>query len=363
MKKILITGGAGLIGQMIAVKHINEGDDVYIYDNKSNVFNDYGELAGEDITSFGSIEEVVKENKFDIISHQAANVGVGESQYMPAKYVENNCLFTSRLLQAIINCRDNHPELFILAGSMGPYGEGPYICKYHNEVYPLRNKAEDPLCPYCLLPISPIKIKESAQRYPKSIYALTKMMQEDMVKIMAESYKIPSVSLRYFSVYGINSNPNNPYTGVLSIIGNKILNNSTIDLYEDGNQTRDLISANEVAVAHYLSSKFCTPQFFEEYNIGTGKSIRMADVANRMVSNLAPWKKINYTGDYRSGDVRHSCADIEKFKAKTGWHPCDEIYGAIDNYCRFLRDNRDKFTKIGDTSLAEHENLMARKLI
>ena len=357
MRNVLIIGGGGLIGQAIAVRHLAGGDNVYIYDTRVNPYNDYSSLKGVDLSSNSTIEDVLRSMRFDIISHQAAYVGVGESQYNISKYVENNVSFTSRLLQAISENKSNTPSQILLAGSMGPYGEGPYFCPEHQVVYPERASVSNLKCPICFSDVKPVPIHENVDRHPKSIYGVTKMSQEELVRVFSAVHKVPSISLRYFSVYGENSNPNNPYTGVLSVIANKIINSASVQLYEDGEQSRDLISAVDIAEAHWKASFLCNENIFEAYNLGTGTSISMKDVALKMIELLDPEKKLIFTNEYRNGDIKHSQADCQKFMTATGWAPRLKINDAIVQYCDFVKSNWNKFVTEQDTSAVEHDRL------
>jgi dTDP-L-rhamnose 4-epimerase len=364
MSKLLIIGGGGLIGQEIASRHIAGGDEVYIYDKELNPYNNYNKLKGIILSKDLSIEMVTKYEKFDIISNQAAYVGVGESQYNFHKYTQNNIGFTSELLQSLINMRQNTPSKLILAGSMGPYGEGPYYCEQHQIIYPSRTSIEQPTCEYCNNRVNSIPISEEMKRMPKSVYGITKMAQEDLYRVFSSVYKIPSVSLRYFSVYGLESNPNNPYTGVLSVIANKIINSPSVNLYEDGSQTRDLISAKDVAEAHWHTChEMKSVNLFEEFNIGTGISVSMNYVASKMLKILSPDKSIIFTGEYRNGDIKHSQASIKKILRCTKWTPKQNIDSAINLYCDYIINNWGEFSSKGDTSFEEHKRLIQRGVI
>lgn len=369
MRTILITGGGGLIGQAIAREHIEKGDNVYLYDTRVNKYNDYTNLVGIDVfAEFKStrktwcLQDVLREVKPDIISHQAAYVGVGESQYNINKYVLNNIGDTASLLQAILDTQ-LFPKLIMHAGSMGPYGEGPYLCHRHGTVYPYRHSAGDPMCPRCCAPITPIPITEEHEYHPKSFYAITKQTQEEMLKVFSETYHVDVTSLRYFSVYGNESNPNNPYTGVLSIIANKIINSPEVSLYEDGKQTRDLISADDVGRVHYIMSHIYEDHRFNAYHVATGISTPMIEIAEEMIRRLDPKKKLVFDGKYRYGDIRHSKASICKLYEKSKWRPEIRLDRAIADYCEFISKNWDRFKKTEDSTTAETERLKKLGLI
>lgn len=363
MKTVLVTGGGGLIGQAIVDRHLAAGDDVYVYDNRANSFNDYSALRGTDISGIGSLDELVTYRKFDIVSHQAAFVGVGESQYNVLKYVDNNVTFTAKLLQAFVSNKGFMPELFMLAGSMGPYGEGPYRCPQHGIFYPSRDGVGGPACPVCAQPMTPQAIDESCELHPKSVYGFTKKAQEDLLRVFSQTYRMRAISLRYFSVYGLNSNPNNPFTGVLSVIANKIINSPQVCMYEDGEQTRDLICADDVGAAHFAATRMREDFLFEAFNIGTEKSRSLRAISDQMIARLMPDKPLVFTGEYRFGDIKHSQAVCRKFRALTGWEPKVTLDEAIEQYCRFVREHWSRFSTAEDTSSMEHLRLKEKGLI
>jgi nucleoside-diphosphate-sugar epimerase len=334
--KLLITGGAGLIGQAIAKHHLSQGDIVYIYDNKSNPYNDYSNIIGIDCYS-RDFEELLLTEKFDIISHQAASVGVGESMYNIQKYITNNIQFTAELLQAIINTK-MFPKHLILASSMGPYGYGNNI------------KGKE--------------IKETDLRIPQSIYGISKMTQEEMFRVFSETYNVKTIALRYFSVYGTKANPNNPFTGVLSIIANKIINSKIVELNEDGEQTRDLISADDCANAHFQASRFqgdSTTNFYA-FNLGTGKAVSLKYVAEKMIYLLDPTKELKFNGQYRKGDIKHSCAATQVTYLNLGFKANTTIDYAITEYCSYIHDNWELF-KTKDTCQEEQDKLSKLNLL
>lgn len=364
--KILITGGGGLIGQAIAKQHLLIGDEVYIYDDKSNKFNDYTNMIGVDCFE-RNLEELITTEKFDVISHQASSVGVGESQYNVLKYTDNNLLFTAKLLQAILNSKQ-FPKKLILASSMGPYGEGTYWCNNknclrHGKFYFKTQRTENECkCPHCKDLAYSQPISEADERNPQSIYAITKQTQEEMFRIFADTYGIKTVALRYFSIYGSECNPNNPFTGVLSIIANKIINSNQVSLFEDGEQTRDLTHADDCASIHVKASQILLLNMFEAINVGTGKSVSMKYIAHRMIDILAPDTLLVFNRQIRKGDIKHSNANVAKAKALLDWESKVDIDKSIEEYCAFIYRNWNSF-KTTDTCAIEQQKLTNLNLI
>jgi len=350
MNKVLVTGGNGLIGQAIVKYHLNLGDDVYTWDIRINNYNDYSNCLGKDLYfstspyAVSSITEAISIHKFDIISHQAATVGVGDSQINPLKYIHNNIEFTAELLQSIIDTKC-FPKKLILAGSMGPYGEGNRYCTKCDISffsYDMRTNINIP-CILCEETTIGCENNENTNRVPQSFYALTKTTQEEMFRIFSQTYNIPSIILRYFSVYGTEVNPNNPYTGVLSIIINKILNSNTIELNEDGNQLRDLIHCDDIARLHYLVSESNFNNIHTIYNVATGVSISMKDIALHIIQSYGTDKSLLFNNKLRSGDIKDSIANVDKVFKELGWSSTIDINDSIIKYCNYVKLNKHKF--------------------
>ena len=316
--KILITGGRGLIGQAIAKKHIEMGDEVYLYDNHSNPYIDYTlPFFGEEININIDLSTFIGHN-IDIVSHQAAFVSMIESQTKITKYIDNNITITSKLLQAVFNnyLATGHKPKLIYASSMGFY----------------EHMEEDKPQP------------ESYKLQAHSFYGISKQACEDMFRVMSELYAISCVSMRYHSVFSYSENSKNMpnmITGVFNVFANQIINNNQVVICEDGLQTRDLIHADDIAEAHY---KACTIDtgLYSILNIGTGKSTTLKYIAEEMVKRLKPDCPITYTGIKRQGDIRYSKADISKAKSVLGWEPKIMIDEAIERYCDEIHKNAGK---------------------
>lgn len=324
----------GLIGQAIAKKHIENGDNVYLYDVQANSFNDYSNYVGRDITASyeGDFKSILKTLKPNIISHQAALVGVGQSQYNIRKYVDYNIGFTGYMLQSLLES-GYKPDKIIHAGSMGPYGDA--------------KRGE--------------RVFETESQNPQSVYAVTKQAQENLLRVFSDAYGVNTISLRYFSVYGTEQNPLNPYTGVLSVIANQCLNSDKIEIFDDGSQTRDLIHIDDVANAHYLASLSDIPGFMA-MNIGTEQYTSMMSIAIKIRNMLAPEKEIIADGKHRKGDIMHMRANTSRARKLLNWSPEHKLEQDILDYCTYVNNNREKFT-VGDTIKDENKNITEKGLV
>src|SRR5205823_10779041 len=154
-----------------------------------------------------------------------------------------------------------------------------------------------------------------------SIYALTKFDQEHMCLMMGKAYKIPTVALRFFNIFGPRQALSNPYTGVLAIFASRYLNDQPPMIFEDGLQQRDFVSVYDVVQACRLALE--VPQAVGQVlNIGSGCASTISDVAALMAhvlgkTHLEPC----ITNTYRMGDIRHCFADITRARAVLGYTP------------------------------------------
>ncbi len=332
-KRILITGGAGFIGSHLADELLENGYSVRVLDNLSeqvhgtqaarpSYLNPEVEFMKGDVRNEYSIRHALKE--VDAVYHFAAMVGVGQSMYQIADYTEVNNDGTALLLEALV---DKPVERLIVASSMSLYGEGLYqkqdggliegcertVEQLKNHDWELRDeKGEVP---------APVPTPESKQPSLASVYALSKYDQERLCMIIGRAYNIPTVSMRFFNVYGTRQALSNPYTGVLAIFASRLLNNNSPLIFEDGNQRRDFVSVYDVVHACRLALEV-PGAASQVFNIGSGQNFTVGQVAERMAAavnkeNIGP----EVTGKYRTGDIRHCFADISLARKVLGYEP------------------------------------------
>lgn len=344
---LLIVGGDGLIGQAVAKKHLLEGDNVYIYDTHVNKFNDYTNLVGTNITDVvesDGLEDVLYNFNFDIISNHAAYVSVGDSQLNVGKYCKNNVGNYGYFLDAI-RSSGRKPKKIIHASSMSFYGEGNRFCFTcgRNFFYDNFRTQLEIKCSNCHSDTSALPNDENTPHFPVSIYGVTKQAQENALKVFSFIHDIQCTALRYFSVYSTDQTPLNPFTGVLSVIANKIINEKEISLMEDGFQSRDLIHVDDVARAHFLASRNISNTNFEIFNVGTGNLTSINKIASHMRDVLCPNKPIVYNYKMRPGDIKDSYACLEKSFSKLNFRYQNQLFDQIDIYCQYIKDNWNKF--------------------
>lgn len=333
-KKILVTGGAGFIGSHLVDSLVEKGYDVRILDNLEEqvhqgkipaYLNKKAEFLKGDVRNKSDLEKAL--DGVEIVFHEAAAVGVGQSMYQIRNYIDINNVGTANLLDFLVN-EKNSVKKIIVAASMSSYGEGLYKCEKCNELIEPELRDEKDIksgnwelnCKKCNSSLKPIATPETKTRKSNSIYALSKLDQEEMVLMIGKTYGINAVSLRYFNVFGTRQSLSNPYTGVSAIFMSRIKNSNPPVIYEDGLQTRDFISVKDIASAN-ITAMESNASNFESFNVGSGNPVTIKSVAETLIelhkSNVGP----EITKKFRKGDVRHCFADNSKIKSKLGWKP------------------------------------------
>ena len=168
--------------------------------------------------------------------------------------------------------------------------------------------------------LAPVPTPEWKPQTLASVYALSKYDQERMCLMMGAAYKIPTVALRFFNVYGPRQALSNPYTGVLAIFAARYLNNRPPLIFEDGRQRRDFVHVKDVVAACRLALEV-EDAVGEVFNIGSGREMTILEVAERMARVLGKDIPPEVTGQYRVGDIRHCTADIGRARGVLGYRP------------------------------------------
>jgi dTDP-L-rhamnose 4-epimerase len=335
--KILVTGGLGFIGSHIVDALVEKGHEVRVldcleYQVHQGMFPAYANPAAEYIIGNVLDPELLKValKDIEIVFHEAAMVGMGQSQYQIFKYTNVNVSGTAQLLDAIVN--GNLPiKKLIVAASMSSYGEGLYSCPSCGLVSPPMRSAEqiaakewDLKCPSCNGPLQPVPTPETKSLDSSAVYSLTKKYQEEMCLSVGRTYGIPVVALRYFNVYGPRQSLSNPYTGVAAIFMSRIKNGNPPFIYEDGLQSRDFVHVEDVAAANVFVMEHSSADN-EKFNVGTGNPITIKDMAERLITGAGVELEPFISNEGRAGDVRHCSADVSKLKGLGFEHKYPEL--------------------------------------
>jgi UDP-glucose 4-epimerase len=277
--RILITGGAGFIGSHIA-EYFNEKADVRVLDDLSS--GDRKNLAGlkvelieGSINDRGTVQRAMR--GVDTIFHLAAMVSVPESMQRPVACVEANVLGLLNVLEAAVEAG---VKKLCFSSSAAVYGENPAALK-----------------------------SETMVPDPRSPYAITKLDGEYYCGIFDRSERLRTVCLRYFNVFGPRQNPNSAYAAAVPIFIKQALLGQPLTIHGDGTQTRDFIYVKDVVAANVFAAR--SSQMTGVYNVGYGNQITVLDLASRILRATQSSSPIHYLPG-RGGDIRHSCANVEK---------------------------------------------------
>jgi dTDP-L-rhamnose 4-epimerase len=371
MKNILITGGAGFIGSNLALKLIDKGFNITVLDNLSPQI--HGENAEEKSFLFSNIKNKVKFIKGcvtsiedwkkalvnqDAIVHLAAETGTGQSMYEIEKYTKVNIGGTAIMLDLLANNKHSVKKI-VIASSRSIYGEGKYWSEELNQaVYP-EHRTDD------YMSINDFEVKfmglhktlklvatdEESKIHPSSVYGITKQNQEQMIMTVCPTIGIAPVAFRYQNVYGPGQSLSNPYTGILSIFSTLIKNGKEINIFEDGKESRDFVFIDDVVSATILGLENDNANR-EVFNVGTGEATDVITVANELIKNYKASTKVNITGNYRLGDIRHNYADLTKIGSLLGFQPKYNFEIGIKKFTEWVLTQEIKESKYED-SIAE----------
>jgi dTDP-L-rhamnose 4-epimerase len=348
--KVLVTGGAGLIGSHIVDMLLEKGYEVKILDNLERPTHLKGkppwipkeaEFILGDMRNEKDVDKALEGVK--IVFHQAATGGFSDEI---ARYVHANSLGTAIMLE-LIKEKHKNVEKIIVASSQAVYGEGKYTCDTCKEVkFPsarpieqLLNKEWEWYCSHCKGKLKPIPTDEESYIGGELVYSITKYDQERLVMSFGKMHKIPTVALRYFVTYGPRQSLFNPYTGVCSIFSTRILNNLPPIIYEDGLQTRDFVYVEDVARANILVAEDKKADY-QVFNVGTGKPTSILTFAKVLIKKYGYDLEPEIKGTFRIGDTRHLFADISKIK-KLGFKPSFSLEEGFERYISWIKEQGD----------------------
>jgi UDP-glucose 4-epimerase len=282
-KRIVVTGGLGFIGSNLVEGLVEDNEVIIIDDLSSGKLENIEHLKMENLNLIkGNITELNLKKIFkdvDYVFHEAALISVPESVENPLIYNEINVKGT---LQLLIAARDAGVKKVVFASSSAVYGD---------------NKS---------LPIS-----EDASLRPLSPYAVNKATGEMYCQVFTENYDLPTVSLRYFNVFGSRQDPNSAYAAVIPNFISAILKGEKPVIYGDGEQSRDFIPVKQVVKANIQA---CQSNETGVFNIALGKSTTINQLWDIIKEFMGTDVEPVYM-EPRPGDVRHSLADVSRAKS------------------------------------------------
>jgi dTDP-L-rhamnose 4-epimerase len=309
--KILITGGAGFIGTKICNK-LKDKFEIIVLDNFSHQIHgdeqpkliEGVDYVNGDVTNSSDWEKVMLKNP-DYIIHLAAETGTGQSMDEIIRYVNTNVMGTSVMLE-FLNKNKNNVKKIILSSTRAVYGD-------------LENNSDTLVVD------------------PKSVYAVTKLAQENLLKT---SSKVPYTILRYQNVFGDGQSLKNPYTGIISIFSNIFLENKPITIFDNGLPTRDFIYVEDVVdvTIKCLDNDLTN---HKTYDIGTGVETKILDVTIKLKELFNSTSEILITDYHRDGDIMFAKGDITKIKNDLGWEPRFTVEDGLKFFYNWFKEEKN----------------------
>ena len=293
---ILVTGGAGFIGSHIADALINEGHSVSVVDDlsmgKRENVNAEAEFYQLDIRN-ERIHNMFKDEKFDAVVHQAAQMDVRKSVTDPMFDASVNIIGTLNLLE---RCREFRVTKVIFSSTGGAiYGEQDRFPA--DEGHPLR-------------PISP--------------YGVAKLSIEKYLHYYHEVHGLEYVSLRYANVYGPRQSPHGE-AGVVAIFTSKMLASEQPLINGDGKQTRDYVYVDDVVKANLQALKYEGSGIF---NVGTGKETSVNEIFSLLKAATGA-KCEEKHAPAKQGEQQRSVIDSRAIEKTFGWRPGTDLRNGL----------------------------------
>ncbi len=243
-----------------------------------------------------TIEQVFKDA--DHVCHLAARISVPESLEIPEDYFKSNTIGTSK----VVSLAQKYCTSITLASSAAIYGDNPTLPKIET-----------------MLP------------QPMSPYAISKLDGEYLLAIAQRPDEFCATSLRFFNVFGPRQDPSSAYAAAVPIFIDHALKNKDIIIYGDGEQTRDFIYAEDVAMAYLASCQ----KGGGIINAACGRSISINALAKQIIDITGSQSQIIYQNE-RPGDIKHSCANNTRLIKQLGIQPQANLRHGLEKTIQYF---------------------------
>jgi len=312
---VLVDGGAGFIGSSMCKLLLENNAKVICFDNlSSGSLDNIKEFKSNanfvfvkgDVNNINDIAQVFSNCKIDFVLHYAAIVGVERTLSNPFAVLND--------LEGIKNIlalsRQHNVAKVVFSSSSEIYGD-PIKLPEHEDISPLNTR----------LP-----------------YALIKGMGEAYFENYYKQYKLPTVCLRFFNVYGPKQNTT-PYGFVTAIFIKQALNGQDLTVFGNGKQTRDFvyIDDNLNATLCVLTSTKCNGQTI---NIGTGKETQILELAKKIIKISGKNLKIQFCPSRKVGDMKRRRSDITKMQTLLGYSPKCTLTNGLESTYKWYENNK-----------------------
>jgi nucleoside-diphosphate-sugar epimerase len=308
----LVTGGAGFIGSHIAAGLAASGARVRIIDDLSTGYREnLAEISGDIDFVEGSLadETILRRALKDVelVFHQAAIPSVPRSVENPRK---THVACVDSTFSLLLAARDLRVKRIIYAGSSSAYGDQPALPK-----------------------------SEGMLPEPLSPYAVAKLVGEYYCQVFTRVYGLETITLRYFNVFGPRQDPSSQYSGVISRFISALLTGERPVIYGDGEQSRDFTYIDNIVSAN-LKAAETTEGLGQVINIANGERISLNQLLRELTSITG---KAGVTADFqaaRSGDVKHSMADISRARKLLGYVPLIDLRTGLEKTISWWKQSR-----------------------
>lgn len=296
--KCLITGGAGFIGSNLVDELIRQGHTVTVIDDLSSdahdqfYFNSKGTYYNYDVTNNNLVNGVFERHEPEYVFHLAAEARIQNCILNPTRALNVNTFGTQNVLDAAKRVKTKR---VIFSSTSAIYGLTQNSIQKENDI------------PDCL-----------------NAYSYSKFFSEGLCKMYSDLYDLDTVCFRYFNVYGNRQPKRGSYAPVIGVFARQKKANQLMTVVGDGLQTRDYVHVKDVVSANILAMNHSSPLGGKIMNVGTGTSYSVLDLAKMMggeYTHTAP----------RSGEARHTCADIFAIKQILGWQPLKTLKEYMEN--------------------------------
>lgn len=322
----LVTGCAGFIGSNLLETLLLLDQKVVGLDNFSTGFQHNLDevqqaVSAQQWTNFNFIEGDIRDldackkavTGVDYVLHQAALGSVPRSLDDP---ITTNAVNISGFLNMLVAAREAGIKSFVYAASSSTYGDHPDLPK-------VEDKIGNPLSPY----------------------AVTKYVNELYANVFARAYGFSSVGLRYFNVFGKRQNPDGAYAAVIPKWTASMIKGEDVFINGDGETSRDFCFVENAVQANLLAAANMPEEGSQVFNVAVNARTSLNELFSHLASTLdkngVKYDKKPVYRDFRSGDVRHSQADITKAHDQLGYKPTHDILEGIEVampwYTQFLR--------------------------
>jgi UDP-N-acetylglucosamine/UDP-N-acetylgalactosamine 4-epimerase len=326
-RKWLITGAAGFIGSNLLQSLLQLDQHVVGFDNfatghRENLQEVERSVAPAQWRHFHFIEGDIRDGEacrracygVEFVLHQAALGSVPRSIEDP---IASNSVNVGGFLEMLMAARSAGVKRFVYAASSSTYGDHPGLPKV-----------------------------ESTIGKPLSPYAVTKLANELYAEVFSSTYGFPSIGLRYFNIFGARQDPNGPYAAVIPKWIAAMIHNDPLFMNGDGETSRDFCYVANAVQANLLAATASDPAAINQvYNVAVGQRTSLNELFDHLramlasrFAHIAEFRPIRR--DFRTGDVRHSLADISKAARLLEYAPThvigDGLSEAMEWYVRHL---------------------------